>query len=174
MRELYSGFKFFQVMQPKEASSTTGATVDLKGYGTCTFVTQLCSASGAAWGLNSVSRLYFRIQHAYGSVSYAGAICSGPDSTWSNCSDTDILLSVGEFMSVSMSADDGIWLSIYISSTSAASVHSKVWAVAYIGNRRWVRMLMSNSAAGDTSAVIPNVLAILGNPGNWPVNSVSE
>jgi hypothetical protein len=172
MRDVYSGFKFFEAMSPKEATSTTGATVDLQGYEGCTFLVHLHSVSGTACGISLVSRIYFKIQHAYGSVSTG--ICSGPDSTWSACSGTDVILSIGQFMSISMSGDDGVWLSLYISGTSAASMWSNIYAVGYVGNRRFVRVLMSNSAAGDCSAVIPAVIAMLGAPANWPVNLVSE
>lgn len=182
MRELQAGFKFFEAIGLKEQSgaSTCSATVDLKGYETCTFAVHLHSCSGAANVISLVSRIYCKIQHAHGSVSTG--ICSGPDSTWSNCSDTDVLMwnegsvasaSAWPFMSKSMSGDDGIWLSIYISGTSVASAWSRVYTVAYIGNRRWVRLLFSNSAAGDTSAIIVGAIAILGYPANWPVNAIA-
>jgi hypothetical protein len=182
MRELQSGFKFFECYGLKECLGTGagGVTgVDLQGYETCTFAVHFYSVSGTAAGISLVSRIYCKIQHAHGSVSTG--ICSGPDSTWSNCSDTDVLMgttsvasaSAWPFISKSMSADDGIWLSIYISGTSLASAWSRIYTVAYIGNRRFVRILVSASAAADCSAVICGGMAILGYPANWPVNAIS-
>ena len=183
MRELMGGFKFFECYGLKEGHGTGlgGVTgVDLKGFETCTFAVHFYSVSGTATGLSLVSRIFCRIQHAYGSVSTG--ICSGPDSTWSNCSGTDILTnntsvasaSAWPFMSKSMSGDDGIWLSIYISGTSLASAWSRIYTVAYIGNRRFVRILVSASAADDVSAIIVGGMAMLGYPANWPVNSISN
>lgn len=182
MRELLAGFKFYEAYGLKEQGGASSGqyTIDMQGYETCLFAVHFHSASGTANGISLVSRIYCRIQHAYGSISTG--ICSGPDSTWSNCSDTHVLMwnmgsvasaSAWPFMSKSMSADDGIWLSIYISGTSVASAWSRVYTVAYIGNRRWVRILFSNSAADDTSAILVGAMAILGYPANWPVNAIS-
>ena len=176
MRELLAGFKFYEAIAPKEGTAWTGATIDLQGYETCTFVLHLQSASGVANTISLVSRIYFKIQHANGSVSTG--ICSGPDSTWSAVSDTDILIermSMGSFVwiSKSMSGDDGIWMSIHMSATSIGSMNSQIYKVAYIGKKRFVRIIGSNSAAADCSAIIAAAIAIVGDSANWPVNAIS-
>lgn len=186
----YSNFKFFEALAPQSfdgSASVTGTTVDRQGYETLTFLVHAGEISGIASALTSVhSCAFMRMQH--GTSNAAGTV------VWSNVSAEHMILdikltatstSTGGYTSTSMgilaasNAGSGLANGTFfclggVSADKQSLWESQAYAVGYIGDRRWVRINVSVSAAGDTSAVGIAGIAVLGNPANWPVNIVRQ
>jgi len=114
--------------------------------------------------------------------------------TWSNCSAEQILVDLrlsgttsntSGLTSTSMGilrvsgAGSGLAAGTFfclggVSADNQSFWESKAYAAGYIGDHRWVRLIVSASVAGDTSAVGIAAIAILGLPGNWPINVVRQ
>jgi hypothetical protein len=201
VRDGYSDFRFFEAIAPQSFSGTaiTGATVDRRGYNagenyeTVTFVVHAGEISGIASALVSVQSCgWVRMQH--GTSNAAGTV------VWSNCSAEHILTDIRRhgddtvLGSATGSTTNGLTSTSYgllcvsnagsglaagtfmclggLSADNQSWWESKAIAAGYIGDHRWVRLVVSASDAGDTSAVGLAAIAILGKPGDWPVNSI--
>lgn len=198
VRDGFSNFRFFEALAPQSFSGgadVTGATVDRQGYETVAFVMHAGEISGIASALTSVnSCAWVRMQH--GTSNAAGTV------VWSNCSGQHILVDLrlsddaaglGGGTGANTSGWTSASLGILAVSNTGSGVEngtvfclggisaayqsyweSQAYAVGYIGDHRWVRLCVSVSAAGDTSAVGIAAIAILGKEANWPVNTVRK
>ena len=203
IRDGFSNSRFFEALAPQSYStgSVTGATVDRRGldagqtYETVTFVVQAGEISGEASAQQSVQSCgWIRMQH--GTSNAAGTV------VWSNCSAEHILTDIRRdgndtvlgtggasttnglgsnsygLLRVSGTGsglDNGTFFTLGgVSADNQSWWESKAVAAGYIGDHRWVRLVVSVSDAGDTSAVAITALAILGLPGDWPVNVVRK
>jgi len=196
IRDGYSNFRFFEAIAPQAysgAAALTGATVDKQGYETLTFVIQTGEGSAEASAQVSVNSCgWVRMQH--GTSNAAGTV------VWSNCSAEQILVDIrlhdgdtvlgsadGSTTNGWGSASFGILCVSNAGSGLAAGTvfclggvsadhqsywESKAYPVGYIGDHRWVRLVVSVSNAGDTSTVALTALAILGLEANWPINTI--
>ncbi len=187
VRDGFSNFEFFEAVAPQSfiGTSVTGATVDKQGYQTLTFVITVGEISGAASATASVlSCGFFRMQH--GTSNDAGTV------VWSACDQSDILvdnrlsgttLNTSGYASASMGIlavsnagsgmGNGTFLCIGgVSADKQSFWESQVHAAGYHGDHRWVRVLVSQSGTDDMSATAIQAIAVLGNPANWPVNTV--
>lgn len=187
VRDLFSNFKFFEALAPQswDGTTITGATVDRQGYETLAFVVHAGEISNEASAQNSVTSCgWMRMQH--GTSNAAGTV------VWSNCSAGHILVDIrlsgatantSGFLSGSLgiinvsNAGSGLANGTFfcvggVSADKDSFWESKAYAAGYIGDHRWVRIIMSVSAAGDTSAVGVAAIAILGLEADWPVNTV--
>lgn len=201
VRDGYSNFRFFEAIAPQSFSGTaiTGATVDRRGlnagenYETVTFVVHAGEISGIASAAISVTSCgWVRMQH--GTSNAAGTV------VWSNCSAEQILTDIRRhgddtvLGSATGSTTNGLTSTSYgllcvsnagsglaagtwfclggLSADNQSWWESKAVAAGYIGDHRWVRLVVSASAAGDTSAVGIAAIAVLGNAGDWPVNVI--
>lgn len=197
VRDGFSNFRFFEAIAPQSFSGTaiTGATVDRRGYETVAFVVHAGEISGIASALVSVNSCgWVRMQH--GTSNAAGTV------VWSNCSAEQILVDVmlsddvaglgaGTVANTSgwtstsfgvlcvSNAGSGLAAGTFFCLGGVSADHQSYWesqayAAGYIGDHRWVRLLVSASAAGDTSAVGIAAIAILGLEANWPINTVRQ
>lgn len=199
VRDGYSNFRFFEAIAPQSYStgSITGATVDRRGlnagenYETVTFVVHAGEISGIASALQSVqSCAWVRMQH--GTSNAAGTV------VWSNCSAEQILTDIRRhgddtvLGAAGASTTNGLTSTSYgllcvsnagsglaagtffclggLSADNQSWWESKAIAAGYIGDHRWVRLVCSVSNNGDMSALGIAAIAILGKPGDWPVN----
>jgi hypothetical protein len=185
VRDGYSGFGFFEALAPQSftgAASLTGDTIDRRGYETVVFTVHAGEISGEASAQNgSDSCGWLRMQH--GTSNDAGTV------VWSNCSAEHILTDLRRSATANTSGmtstsyaqlrvsgnGSGLAAGTFfqlggLSDISDAMWTSQVFAAGYIGDHRWVRVVASVSAAGETSAVGVAVQAILGLPGDWAVN----
>lgn len=189
VRDGYSNFEWFEALAPQSFDGTTitGATVDKQGYETLTFQVHAGEISGIASALNgSLSCGWVRMQH--GESNAAGTV------VWANCQESHILTDVrrsgatvntSDMTSVSYAllavsnAGSGIANGTFmtlggLSDISDAMWTSKMIAAGYKGERRWVRLVVSVSAAGETSAVGIAAQAVLGLESEWPVNFINK
>jgi hypothetical protein len=190
-RDGYSNFRFFQAIAPsiKTAQAYTGNTIDRQGYDTCNFVVNVSTFSVSA-NISTYSAYFIRMQHAHGSLG-EGVDCSGPDSTWSNVQaslmlfditmsgvltsgTTDNPLTLGTTTSTGSGANEGVFLHFGISQSNIQSAEAQTYTGGYRGKRRFVRLMMSCSAAADQSDVTLGAVCILGLPSDWPVNTINK
>ena len=202
IRDDYSNFRYFEALAPQSfdgSASITGATVDRRGlnagenYETVTFVVHAGEISGIASALVSVQSCgWVRMQH--GTSNAAGTV------VWSNCSAEHILTDIRRngddtvLGAAGASTTNGLTSTSYgvlavsnagsgidngtffclggLSADNQSWWESKAVAAGYIGDHRWVRVVVSVSAAGETSAVGIAAVAVLGKPGDWPVNTI--
>lgn len=190
-RDGYSNYGFFQAIAPstKTAQAYTGTTIDRQGYDTVAFAINVSTISVSA-NISTYSAYFIRIQHAHGSLG-EGVDCSGPDSTWSNCYASEMLFDMtmgGVFVSgttenpimtattVSSGSgpNEGVAIHFGISQSNVQSMEAQTYACGYKGKRRFVRLMLSCSAAADQSDLTMGAVAILGLPGDWPVNTINR
>ena len=202
VKDGFSNFRFFEALAPQSftgAASITGAAVDRRGldagqnYETVAFVVHAGEISGVASAAQSVTSCgWVRMQH--GTSNAAGTI------VWDNCSAEQICTDIRRdgndtaLGSATGSTTQGLTSASYgllrVSGTGSGLANgtffclgglsadkqswweSKAVAAGYIGGRRWVRLVCSVSAAGDMSALGIAAVAILGLPGDWPVNAI--
>lgn len=187
-RDGYSNFRFFEVMSPQvfepaAAATVTGAAVDTQGFETTTFIFAWGEASGVASANISMdfdSGFWVRMQH--GDSNAANAV------VWSACQPSEMLIDAtlsGEwsgYLSGSYGLQfhsnegsgpsAGTWLAFGIQTASISDAMSRCYAGGYIGARRWVRCVISVSAAGDLDGVTLAMYAVQGLEANWPVNFI--
>jgi len=197
VRDGFSNFRFFEALacQDYSGAACTGATIDKQGYETLTFVVHAGEGSAEASAQVSVDSCgWIRMQH--GTSNAAGTVA------WSNCSAEQILVDLrlhdGDTV---LGSDDGSntdgWGSVSMGVLCASNAgsgldngtffclggvsadhqsywESKAYAAGYIGDHRWVRLVVSVSNAGDTSTVCLAGIAVLGLPGDWPVNTIRK
>jgi hypothetical protein len=188
-REEYSNFRFFTAIAPsnKTAQAYTGNTIDTQGYETVTFVIQWSVFSVSA-NISTLSAYFIRMQHAHGSLG-EGVDASGPDSTWSNCYASEMIFdhtvsgvfvsgttnnAIAVTTSTGSGADNGTFLHFGISQSNVASLEATQIGAGYIGTRRFVRLMLSCSAAADQSAVNLGAYCMLGNGAQWAVNNINR
>jgi hypothetical protein len=188
VRDHFSNFGFFEALAPQSfdgSASITGGTIDKRGYETITFIVHAGEISGVASALNgSHSCGWIRMQH--GTSNAAGTV------VWSNCSGehiiTDLRRSAATLNTSGMTSTSYAILAVSnagsglaagtfftlggLSDISDAMWTSQAFAAGYVGDHRWVRLVVSVSDAADTSAVGIAAIAIAGLPGDWPVNEV--
>jgi hypothetical protein len=181
VRDGYSNFRFFTALRPgvKTAQAYTGASIDRTGYETVTFVVHVDVFSVSA-NISTVSAYFLRMQH--GESNTAGTV------VWSNCVASQMLfdatmsgiVAAGQSHGLAYTTStgsgtaEGVFLHFGISQSLVGSMESRCYAAGYVGTRRWVRVMMSCSVAADQSEVALGVLAILGLPGQWPVNVIAR
>ena len=195
IREDVSNFKFFEVVTPRlinpSVAGVTGATVDTQGYDALQFMIAHSIVGSGAGGVVTTSVLdYVNIYMEHASNSTTGANTVG---AWSvvtaddvhgfdfyNClSDLtiDSWLALDELTRSSYPISvpartggvSGQFMTIGISTTSALSclTVSHTPTVAYTGNHRWVRIMIS--ASTNVSLIAFAAHAILSRPHQWPV-----
>jgi hypothetical protein len=143
------------------AGATNGNTIDLRGFNAATLTGTLTSiCSGGANGAGDY--LILVIQH--GLASAAGV------SAWSNVPGSMLVHSVvGGYDST---GETGVFLSIASGTEFTGSTQaSYVFTVGYKGDaaHRYIRFKLSN--VGGASAVDMGALWMLGQPGDWPINT---
>ena len=203
VRDGYSNFKFFEVIAPTNTlgAQITGASVDKQGYETITFLHAMkfdisCStvasavASGAMPG-SAGSGYFLRMQH--GASNAAGTV------VWSNCQASHMLVDVTMSGAMSGVSDTSFPWMAGMAGTSRGSglnegccfhygistatntllsyVESHCWAAGYVGDKRWVRVLLSCSGAptaAEVSSVYFACFAVAGLEADWPINYVKR
>ena len=191
VRDGYSNFAFFVAIAPGSTVglAANGWTIDRQGYETVTFL-HACqldtsgTVSGAFAG-SLLSGQFLRMQH--GKSNAAGTI------NWANCQASNMLFDItlsGTYSGVSNTSwgmmagmdgtscgsgpDQGTFFIYGISNSFCSYIESHCWAVGYIGDRRWVRINLSHSAAAEASTMGFAAFAILGKEAVWPVNMVKR
>lgn len=157
-RDGYSGFKFFQALEPQDVAAggdTDGVSIDTKGFETVTIVVNVGTATGG--GAFSVdNRFQLMLEHANsdadGSVNFSEVYPS------------QILHSVVGTAGAYSTLNSGIFQSI----ASVTSYASQTYVAGYVGPRRWVRLRISEVGAPSTYSM--GAVAVLGKPANWPVS----
>ena len=161
LRDSYSNYKFFQAFYTRELDDDdiTGDDIDTQGYESLTFMINV----GRLSAITSVSYLYFRMQHTD-----ASALGDGP-SDYAYVSADDV---IGVDAT---SLTSGIWKSFHTATATALSqAGSAVYAIGYRGTKRYVRVVVDCfSSPGAVSDAIGGI-AMLGLPGNWPVNTDND
>jgi len=157
MRDGYSGFKFFQALEPQDVAAggaTNGISVDVRGYQTATIIVNVGTATGGG-ALSADNRFQLMLEHANsdadGSVNFSEVYPS------------QMLHSVVGTAGAYSTLNSGIFQSI----ASVTSYACMVFAVGYIGPRRWIRLRVSEVGAPSTYSM--GAIAVLGMPANWPV-----
>ena len=159
LRDGYSNFKFFDALSPvigdaANGLAITGIAVDRQGYDTVTFVVDigLCESMTTAGSWHVL-----KLEH-YCSVNLA----------WSEVDPSQMLHSVvgmdGAYSTLAANPS-GIFQSL-----AHSEAGSTTYFVGYRGNRRLTRVVLSGTLNSGTSINI-GVVAVLGLPSNWPVNS---
>lgn len=151
----YSEFYFLNALSAQDmpdAGTTNGNTIDRRGYGTLTFAVNVGQYTGGG-AFSADNRHQLKLEHATESA-------LGIDA-WSEVYPSQILHSVVGMGGAYSDLNSGIWQSI-----TSANV-STVYAVGYIGSRRYVRLAVSN--VGAPSVMSMAAIAILGKPSIWPV-----
>ena len=188
IRDGYSNFKFFEAISPGSTigvQAITGETIDRRGYETVLFTFGMdASISGKASGdyPDYMSGYFLRMQH--GESNPAGTV------VWSNCVASQMLfdmtfggvlsgLSVTSYgwlqtTSCGSGIDEGVCCHFGVGQSNLSVLEDKVLGAGYTGTRRWVRLMLSCSAAADVSTVGFFAQAILGLPGEWPVNAIKR
>ena len=161
-RDIFSNFKFFQALMPQELQGTdlTGVTIDLQGFEGCAIAVNVGNLSI----ITSTSYIGLILQHTD-----ASALGNGP-SDFALVSATD----VQGLASTETSLTSGIWKTIGAEASGVLSaLGSRTFAVGYIGTKRYVRLYIdANDTVNNVSDAI-GAIAMLGLPGNWPVNEES-
>jgi hypothetical protein len=159
-KENYSNFGFFQAMLPFLTSTARdGEIIDLQGY--CTAVILVNGGSCDSGLLNSAGDCYrYTLMHA--STSAAGTA-----DTWSLVPTSQIIHSV--YGGIDSTASTGLF-GFGFASTMGASGTGIIKAVGYKMDtkHRWLKFYLSIS--GNPSTCFIGAEAILGQPGNWPIN----
>lgn len=155
----YSGFSFFQALEPQDVASggaaTTGSTVDTRGYETATLLVNIGEYTGGG-AFSADNRFQLMLEH-YNSTT--GILA------WSECYPSQMIHStVGEAGAYS-TLNSGIFMSV-----TSADVGT-VAAVGYKGPHRLIRIRISEVGAPSTMSF--GAVAVLGLPANWPVNSTN-
>ena len=196
IREDVSNFKFFEVITPHQmdpsVAGVTGKTVDTQGYDALQFtLAHSVVGESTAGGAVLISVLdYINVYMEHASNSTTGVDTVG---AWSVVTATDVHgfdyynclsdLTIDSWLAldeltrnsypISVPARtggvSGQFMTIGISTTSAASclTLSHTPTVAYTGNHRWVRIMIS--ASTDVSMVKIAAHALLTRPHQWPV-----
>jgi hypothetical protein len=152
-RDAVSGFKFFQAIRPQVVDAgVTGVTVDTLGYGAATFAINIAEISS----ITSASYWVFRMQHA-------SASDAGVDGTWSDVDASNVL-------TTSVSFTGTVTSGIVLSAFSDTGFESACHVVGYRGPRRYCRINIEEK--GNLSTMTCGVVAILGWPEAWPVNTL--
>ncbi len=177
VRDGYSNFGFYTALSPGvKAAAATGLTIDRQGYETVTFVVNVENFSLSNG--STYSAMFVRMQH--GESNTAGTV------VWSNCEASMMLFDATMSGLVASGQSHGLWavgscgsgpaegvfLHFGVSQSLIPSMESRAYKAGYVGTRRWVRVMLSQSTAGDQSDVELGAIAILGLPGQWPVNSI--
>ena len=167
VREDFSNFKYYQALPPgiydqgtmPVAGVINGPCIDTQGYETVTF----CVETGDVDVSLATSLAVIRMQHTD-----ASALGLGP-SAYADVSTTDIL-AIGscEDFSAGAALVSGIVLAISVSGTSVADFESQVWQFGYIGDKRYVRLVVESHGTADVGSTYIGAVATLGRPANWP------
>ena len=161
VKDLYSNFGFYDAFTPVIASDAqgteSGPTLDLRGFGGAVIVA-CCDSYASAGAQGAADITYFKLQH--GLASAAGV------SAWSLVPNSQLIHSC--YGGYTSTGETGIWAS-FMSKTevSAQSVHMVGYKGDYL--HRYLRMQVVNSDAASAMYVGAN--AIMGLPGEWPVNT---
>jgi hypothetical protein len=147
MRDGFSNFQFDDALQPNVHDATiNGQDIDLQGFNMATLIYNVGEVS-----LPSDASYYaIRMQHTD-----ASALGAGP-STYANVASIDIITSVS-----------GAITSGIINTFSASTAGSQAYKVGYKGGKRYIRAVLEK--VGTPSVIHVGVVAVLGEPANWPV-----
>lgn len=157
MRDGYSGFKFFQALEPQDVAAgaaTNGVAVDVRGYQTATIIVNVGTAAGGG-AMSADNRFQLMLEH--GTSDTDGSVA------WSEVYPSQMLHSVVGTAGAYSTLNSGIFQSIF----SVTSFACQAYAVGYIGPRRWMRLRVSEVGAPSTYSM--GAVAVLGLPANWPV-----
>jgi hypothetical protein len=147
----YSDFSFLNALKPQDLDGTltNGTTIDTQGFDTVTFVVNVGAITSA--GSLSATTHQIKLEH------------SDDDSTWSEVYPSQMIHSVIGEAGPYSTLDSGIFQSI-----ASVTDANKIYAVGYKGPKRYARIAFS--AEGLPSVISAAAIALLGEPGNWPVN----
>lgn len=168
-REDFSSFKFYQAIAPNVYNTTTmpaagvinGPDIDTQGYESLTFIVEAGDVDVSL----ATSLVVVRMQHTDPS-----ALGLGP-SAYADVSSTDVLaLSTCADVSTGVALTSGIILAFSVSGTSVADFESQVWKFGYIGNMRYVRLVVESHGTADLGSTYIGAGAILARAYNWPVD----
>lgn len=162
-RDGYTGFKFYQALDPQDVvdgAALTGYEINSKGYETLTFAVNV-GRNTSAGAFSTDNEIRIMMEHAHDD----GTGLAG--STWSEVYPSQMINSTY--------GDDGAYSALnsgtFLVINSVGGFGSTVYAVGYKGPRQWVRV--RTSGVGLPSVYSLGIIAILGQPNNWPVNSPS-
>lgn len=164
-KDQFSSFGFYNAIPTgttgAAAGATNGNTIDLRGFNAATLIGTLTSINaGGAGGAGD----YWILVIQHGLASAAGV------SAWSNVPGSMLVHSV--FGGYDSTAETGVFLSLTSASEITGSTQaSYVFAIGYKGDaaHRYIRFKMSN--VGDASALEIGANWILGQPGDWSINT---
>ena len=147
-RDGYSGFRFFQCIEPRNIISGTsyaGAAIDLQGYNTATIVVNIGNTTS---NVTAASFFQFKLEHANSDAD--GCV------NYSEVYPSQMYHSVVGAAGVYSALASGSWQSI----GSMTSFACRCFAVGYGGPRRWLRVVISDT--GNPSTYSMGATAILG------------
>jgi len=154
LRDGYSNFSFFNLYSPQDVAAgaaTTCNSLDTRGYETAVVVVNVGGYTGGG-AFSADNRFQLKLEH-YNSVAAA----------WSECYPSQMLHSVIGEAGAYSTLNSGIFASI-----TSANVDT-IQQVGYIGPHRFIRLVISEVGAPSTMSFAAT--AIMGLPGDWPVNS---
>lgn len=161
-RDMYSQFRFVQTIEVQDiaaGAATTGTACDTRGYLGVTLIVPVATNTGGA--MSTDNRFTLHLEH--------GESDAGGTVIWSEVYPSQMAHSVTGQGGAYSALNSGIFQSIY-SAAGAASFACQVYAVGYLGPRRWVRCRISE--VGSPSTISLGAYFILSLPGNWPVADV--
>lgn len=175
-RDDYSNFRFYQEIEPgAKTSAQTGNSIDRQEGQNVTFLVNIDFQSN----IDLYSAWFFRMQH--GDSDTDGSIL------WSNVQESQMLYDrtnrglnsntttgYSQTTSTGSGTDEGVCIHLGISVTSDTDYNSTVLKAAYKGNRRWVRVMLSQSTAGDVSQINCGVTAMVGGLYHWAVDDINR
>lgn len=155
LRDGYSNFKFFQILAPEDIGDTAveSIAVDLQGFDTATIIVNVGAPTGG--GANAATDFHQLMLEHFNSVA----------SVWSEVYPSQMIHSVVGLAGAFSTLDSGIFASIASQLDNLSQTH----AVGYKGPHRTIRLRISQESS--PSLVSMAAIAILGLPGDWPVNT---
>lgn len=152
-RDGYSNFSFLKAITPQDldGSAFDGATIDMTGFETATFILYAGNLTSA--GAMSADNLHaFILEHA--------------DASSGDNPDTMVIVD----STVVIRDNSAAMVSGVVFSIDSFTGGSTIYQVGYKGRKRFVRL--GGSGVGSPSIMSACAIAILGQPHNWPVNTV--
>ena len=158
MRDYVSNLRFYNCISPQctTVGAITGTTIDRAGYEVVFFACIVGDhTSGGAWSVDN--RWQLKLEH--GPFESAAAT-----SVWSEVYPSQMIHSVTGMDGAYSTLNSGIFQSIF-----STGQMSTVYWVGYRGNARYVRIVVSQVGAPSICSIA--VVAVLGLPMDWPVNT---
>jgi hypothetical protein len=171
IKENYSNFGFYTAFQPNIISDAQGTEhgyeLDMRGYNAITVIAHLASyASAGAQGAGDITTVLL----------YHGLASAAGVSAWSLVPGSQILHSV--YGGIDSTGETGVIMSIMskteLNTDSTAAQSGIIVMAGYKQDtkHRYLRVDVRNSDAA--SAAYFGAFAIMGSPGDWPINTPVE